>query len=235
MRNIKLVVFDLDGTLAEIGAPMTAKTTAGLRRLQTRGVQVALCSGKPASHLCGFLRQAGLPEAIVMGENGAVTQWGIELPPRRHFRLAYDQSAAIHLGEIRALIEEKIRPVPWFQPGEVVLTPFLADEAQREALQALIDEYVKPDMGLQVFPHADSFDICPAGINKGAALKRLIRELGIEKRQVAAVGDGANDVPLWAEAGFSIRVGSKVAARVDMQVSTILEAIQALMMLGAAS
>jgi hydroxymethylpyrimidine pyrophosphatase-like HAD family hydrolase len=227
--NYKLAVFDLDGTLAEIGMPMEAETIAGLRRLQARGVQVVLCSGKPVSHLCGFLRQSGLPEAIVMGENGAVTQWGIELPPRRHFRLPYDKSAAIHLTKIRALIEEKIRPVPWFQPGEVVLTPFFSDEAQRKALQALIDEYVKPEMGLQVFPHTDSFDICPAGISKGAALKRLIRELGIEKRQVAAIGDGANDVPLWAEAGFSIQVGSKVAARVDMQVTTILEAIQVLM------
>ncbi len=225
MGNIALAVFDLDGTLAEIGMPMKAETILRLRGLMARGIQLALCSGKPASHLCGFLRQAGLPDAIVMGENGAVTQWGISLPPTCSFRLPYDRSAARSLADIKALIERSIHPSPWFQPGEVVLTPFFADEAQRLALKTLIDEQVKPGMGLEVFAHADSFDICPVGISKGLALKQLTQELGIKKRQVAAVGDGANDVPLWEEAGLAIQVGHKVEARVDVRVADILEAI----------
>ena len=228
MRDIRLAVFDLDGTLADIDAPVRARTLAGLKGLEARGVRIALCSGKPSAHLCGLLRQAGLPEAIVMGENGAVTQFGISLPPRKHYRLSCDAAAARRLAGIKALIEEKISPVPWFQPGEAVLTPFFSGEAQRLALKSLLSESVKADTGLELFENADSFDICPAGISKGKALKRLIRELGIEKRRAVAVGDGANDVPLWEEAGFRIQVGGKVRADVDMRVDSVLEAIQAI-------
>ena len=228
MRDIRLAVFDLDGTLADIDAPVRAQTLAGLKGLLARGIRLAVCSGKPLAHLCGLLRQAGLPEAIVMGENGAVTQFGIALPPEKHYRLPFDAAAARRLAGIKALIEEKISPVPWFQPNEVVLTPFFSSPAQRLALKALLLDSVKADMGLELFEHADSFDICPAGISKGKALQRLIRELGLAKNQAAAVGDGENDVPLWAEAGFKIQVGSRDLADVDLRAGSILEAIEAI-------
>ncbi len=226
--NIKLAVFDLDGTLAEIGEPIEARTLAGLRMLEGMGVQLALSSGKPCAHLCGLLRQAGLPEVIMMGENGAVTQFGIDLPPRKQYRLAGSAEAAQHLAGIKSIIEQRIRPVPWFQPGEVVLTPFYEGQDEYLALKELLAEQVKPDMDLQVFEHADSFDICPKGIHKGQALRRLIQELELEKRQVAAVGDGENDLPLWQEAGLAIQIGNKVQAKVDLRVNSILEAIAAI-------
>ncbi len=118
--------------------------------------------------------------------------------------------------------------MPWFQPGEVVLTPFYEGQDEYLALKELLAEQVKPDMDLQVFEHADSFDICPKGIHKGQALRRLIQELELEKRQVAAVGDGENDLPLWQEAGLAIQIGNKVQAKVDLRVNSILEAIAAI-------
>ena len=226
MPDIKLTVFDLDGTLAGVGLPIEAETLSALTSLQKRGVRLALCSGKPAAHLTGLLRQAGLPDMILMGENGAVTQFGIALPPVRHYRLPCSPEALRHLSAIKALIEQRVRPVPWFQPNDVVLTPFFDHPEQHRALKDLLSEAVREDMGLLVFEHVDSFDICPAEINKGAALKRLIEELGIKKRQVAAIGDGANDVPLWREAGLSIQVGKAALAEVDVQADSIMDAIR---------
>lgn len=228
MRNIRLAVFDLDGTLATIGAPIEPRTIDLLRGLSDRGIQLAVCSGKPCAHLTGLMRQAGLAEVILMGENGAVTQFGTALPPTKHYRLPYSDAAASHLSRIRKTIEVQIHPGPWFQPNEVVVTPFFKDQAEHAVLSRLIKEQVKADMALDVFEHVDSFDICPAEINKGNALKRLIAELGLQKSQVAAVGDGLNDIPLWKEAGLSIQVGSKVLADVDIKVQHIAEAIMAI-------
>ena len=56
---IKLAVFDLDGTLAELGEWIQPENVALLKKLEERGIRVAICSGKPAYYLCGLLRQVG--------------------------------------------------------------------------------------------------------------------------------------------------------------------------------
>ena len=40
-------------------------------------------------------------------------------------------------------------------------------------------------------------------------MARLKRELGIERERVLAIGDGANDLPMMAEAGTSIAYHAK--------------------------
>ena len=62
-----------------------------LRQLEERGVRIAVCSGKPTYYLCGFLRQVELRDPILIGENGAVIQMGVELPPRNFYILPYPQ------------------------------------------------------------------------------------------------------------------------------------------------
>jgi HAD superfamily hydrolase (TIGR01484 family) len=78
----KLLVFDLDGTLAEIGKGMLPEDVAEFHRLERCGYRIAICSSKPVCYLCGFMRQVGLKDPILIGENGAVFQFGVELPPR---------------------------------------------------------------------------------------------------------------------------------------------------------
>jgi len=44
---------------------------------------------------------------------------------------------------------------------------------------------------------------------KAAHVARLKRELGLSKERVLAIGDGANDLPMMAEAGTSIAYHAK--------------------------
>ena len=48
---------------------------------------------------------------------------------------------------------------------------------------------------------------------KAAHVARLKRELGLEPRQVIAIGDGANDLPMMAEAGTSVAYHAKPVVR----------------------
>ena len=68
---IKLLVFDLDSTLAPIGEEMEWENVRLLRELEKKGARIAVCSGKSCDYLCGFLRQLGLSNPIMIGENGA--------------------------------------------------------------------------------------------------------------------------------------------------------------------
>jgi hydroxymethylpyrimidine pyrophosphatase-like HAD family hydrolase len=84
-----IYVFDLDGTLCPIGKPISDGVVAGLRELEERGHRVALCSGKPTYYLCGMMRQVGLKDPVLLGENGGVIQFGVDLPPKHFYEQNY--------------------------------------------------------------------------------------------------------------------------------------------------
>ena len=78
---IKLVFFDLDGTLAPVGLPCPRRCAEMLKRIRASGVRLAVCSGKPVAYLNGFARQIGITDLIMCGENGLTFQFGVDLPP----------------------------------------------------------------------------------------------------------------------------------------------------------
>ncbi|MDR2366066.1 MAG: phosphoserine phosphatase SerB [Zoogloeaceae bacterium] len=54
---------------------------------------------------------------------------------------------------------------------------------------------------------------------KAEQLRRLKREQGLRQAQVIAVGDGANDLPMMAEAGLSVAYRAKPATRARANVA----------------
>jgi Cof subfamily protein (haloacid dehalogenase superfamily) len=51
-------------------------------------------------------------------------------------------------------------------------------------------------------------EILPAGVNKAKAIAALSQFLGVDLSEVAAVGDGLNDLEMLSEAGFAIAMGN---------------------------
>jgi len=58
------------------------------------------------------------------------------------------------------------------------------------------------------YPNIDFTNIIAAGASKGKALEALASHLGIALSQVAAIGDGANDMSLLSRVGLSIAMGN---------------------------
>lgn len=228
MGKWKLVVFDLDGTLAPIGRPISAQTLESMRELERRGTQIALCSGKPVYYLCGVMRQAGLRHPILLGENGASMQIGVDLPPEEHYTLPYSKAAAQSIRLIREVLEERL-PQLWYQPNQVGLTPFFSREKENAAIAAVIDELGGRIVDLDIYPQCDCYDFTPKGISKAEGLRALGKYLGIGPEETAAVGDGINDYPMFAYAGYSIGIRLKNPEAVTQNVQTIEEAMAQLL------
>ncbi len=201
-----ICVFDLDGTLAEIGKSMTGPDTRLLRSLSHAGHTIVICSGKPTYYLCGFMRQTGIPDCILIGENGAAIQFGVDLPPVRHYRLPTSKIAIQNLVKLKTLLNEIISPEMWYQPNEVCLTPFPRSEKEFDRIQTLLDAH--PDLleGLQYYRHCDSIDFAPKEVNKGSALAYLCELLGESPDHFLAVGDGVNDAPMFRFCGTALGV-----------------------------
>ncbi len=225
---IRLITFDLDNTLAKLGKGITDEDCRLLREIESEGTQIAICSGKPADYLCGFMRQVELERPILAGENGAVIQFGVELPPKQFYILPYSEASRKSI----AFFAQKIKaryPQMWFQPNLVGLTPFPAREEEFDGIEACIRENKQELRDVQVYRHVDSFDIVPAGIDKKQGMDFLGRLLGIGPGETAAVGDGVNDYPMFAYAGYAVGIKVKEAEKVDINFSTSTDALKHLL------
>ena len=81
----------------------------------------------------------------------------------------------------------------------------------REACRALEDVTITTSW-------INNFEVMPVGVDKGAALCYLAQRLGVRREEIAAFGDGDNDVTMLRAAGWGVAmeggsVGAKAAAR----------------------
>jgi Cof subfamily protein (haloacid dehalogenase superfamily) len=70
-------------------------------------------------------------------------------------------------------------------------------------------------------------EILPGGVNKAKAVAALSQSLGVDLSEVAAIGDGLNDVEMLSEAGFAIAMGNasdRLKAEADLVVRSNDEA-----------
>ena len=224
----KLLVFDLDGTLAPLGKGASAPTVRALGELERAGYRICVCSGKPLYYLCGLVRQLELAEPVLVGENGAAVQCGISLPPARAWKHTPTPRAAAQLAAMRACIDEACEGRVWYQPNEVGLTAFPRIEADFARIEALLHGDEASDE-LEVFHHVDSFDFTPRGVNKHSGLAVLAKELGLTRADFIGVGDGENDLPMFEFCDLSLGIGERVRAHVAHAFDSIDEALQFLL------
>lgn len=220
----KLIVFDLDGTLAEVGQGITPETLRMLRTLEARGMRIAICSGKPTYYLCGFMRQVGLAAPILVGENGAVIQLGVDLPPRDYHVAPYSEDARRSLILLRDAID-KVLPDMWYQPNQTALTPFPKSEREFAIIDGCIRALEPQLRDITIYRHFDCFDFVPDGITKRSGLRRLGELLGIAPEDTVAVGDGINDYPMFEYAGLALGIRIAEPGRVQYGFDTIGDAL----------
>lgn len=220
----KLLVFDLDGTLAPVGRPMADDTLELLRSLEKAGYRIAVCSGKPTYYLCGLLRQAGLDAPVLIGENGAVLQYGVELPPAIFHVFPCAAEAKEQLKALRKGFDEVCGEQVWYQPNELMLTPFQKNEEAFEQLQRVIDS--SDTSALTVYRHCDCFDIVPKGLDKAAGLKLFAENERLSAEDMIAVGDGVNDIPMFEFADVSVKIGRGIDYKADYAFDSIQEAMR---------
>lgn len=224
----RFLVFDLDDTLAAVGKPVLAENVALLHRLQAQGRQIVLCSGKPVYYLCGLCRQLGLPDAILIGETGSVIQGGSALPPRFHIKNNISAEALSQM----ALVREALSPYEarlWYQPNEVVLTPFPRDPEMFTILEEITCALTPTLTALDIYRQVDCIDFIPKGTSKMSGLQALARELGASSQDFLVIGDGENDVPMFQYADFSICIHHpwcQVAHLASKEFATLHEALE---------
>jgi HAD superfamily hydrolase (TIGR01484 family) len=221
---IKLIIFDVDDTLAPPNMPINRSVTEVLKKLETRGIRICMISGKPVSYLSGLARQLGLQEPILSGENGAMVYYSKNFPPKQSLVVTAVEEGKV-LEELKSSIIRDYGDTVWIQPNQFNLTIFpRTEKTKTDLFQYVTDRSTELSAeGFKVYRHSDSIEVVSSKIDKGAALRKIRTLEKLGKDEVVAVGDGENDIPMFSEAGISIGIKMTGAS---YSFSNIKEAIR---------
>ena len=83
-----------------------------------------------------------IPRGVVygiVGENGAVIQFGVDLPPEKFYMLPYSEEARQSLSFLKNKIS-KLLPDIWFQPNLTGVTPFPSNEKEFDIIEQCLEQ-----------------------------------------------------------------------------------------------
>ena len=193
MRH-RVLACDFDGTLATEGVCSEA-TVEALERVAATGIRLVLVTGRTREELADVFDPGDLFEAIVL-ENGAVV---LDASTGQEQLLA----PRVPSGLVAELQRAGVVPLV---VGRVLCSTAWSQEAKLSAAIA------KLGVDRQVVRNRASAMVIPPGINKRTGFEAALRTLGELPSATVAVGDGENDIPLFAVAGVSVAVANAVDA-----------------------
>lgn len=205
---MELIVFDIDGTLAELNNSIPNSVLEEILLLTKAGIKICLSSGKPAAYIAGLCRQSNLNNVIIIGENGTNIYMTSTFPPEKEITL-YNRDIKNTMTQFKENIDFKLTDIVWYQPNIINLTCFYKDRSNDSYVDDIIyseHEKNKCKEDLLIFKHEDSIELVHKDLNKGNALRRLLKELNIDPQKTVAVGDSSNDIPMFKVAGVSIGI-----------------------------
>ncbi len=244
--KISALISDVDGTLVTKDKVLTRRAREAVAALHERGIAFAITSARPPRGMAMLAEPLGLTTPIA-GFNGGVIVWPdfsvIEehLLPGEVARRAIDVIAAIGAqtwafdaeqwmlrNPDAPYVDHEIHTlgfpptvVPDFGPQPANLAKIVG-VSQDFGLLARGESDLRQTLGNAAFVARSQhyyLDVTHPDANKGAVVRSLSRILGIATAEIAVIGDGANDVAMFAEGALSIAMGNaspEVQAKADL-------------------
>jgi HAD superfamily hydrolase (TIGR01484 family) len=207
---MRLIALDLDDTLAGANRRASDGALALLRDIHAGGCRVMLLSGKPAAYLAGFARQMGIGSPVIAGENGAVIMSTPDFPPQWERVVKVSPQSREWLDGVSRDIDRDLGRDVWLQPNRVNLSAFWRTPGARDQVVAIVETAIRDTgraMGFGSFVHQDCAEIVAPNADKGAALAYVLGQSAIDPADTVALGDSANDLPMFQVAGLSVGIG----------------------------
>ncbi len=204
--KIRMVVCDVNNTLAEVGKPPLPSTVRELRKLEAKGVTLVFASGRAVEYLKGFSRALGL-HPVFIGDNGSMIhdfeQYGYKRmakrlkginPIRKAIKARYKHNVSFVMQESSHLIEHRFSPE---------VAAMMVDEVREMTRSLGLDVRVGLSGNGAVY-------IAPMEVDKGKAIDEIKRIYHVSTDKIVAIGNDANDTPLIDRVGLFVGVGKAV-------------------------
>jgi len=239
LKDIRLIVIDIDGTLVDQHGNVGEKTLQLAKELKKHSIFCTLSSARSfhfSSHIADDLEIdipfVTLDGALIKSRNGNTVYRGtikdsfvhkaISLAENNYGKITMCDEFSLFVTPNNAVVKEytklsaPIKDVPDFTGVKDVLEILIycEDKASMKHIKAGFGFFDKRGVSLSVTksPRNDYYllTIKNKQSNKLESVKRLVKHLGFNKKNVAVIGDWHNDMPLFDFGAYNIAVKNAI-------------------------
>lgn len=240
MKKIKLIALDIDGTILTDDGLITKDVQESISKANRQGIQVILCTGRMYRNakIFSYLFKDTVPiitynGALIRELNDGKTLYHQCLPSIDKLLvfdklIKYDLQPNIYVDDTLFSIEgnpyiedyAKYTKVPYTLLKTSSIESFLKSRevtkmigigSPEQVNSLLTKEKIIYNNGIYFTKYFDFFlEISHKDVNKGKALEKLGKALGISTCEMMAVGDNLNDAEMLDAVGFPVLMGNGI-------------------------
>jgi Cof subfamily protein (haloacid dehalogenase superfamily) len=233
---MKLVAFDLDGTLVGRDLAVRPRVREAISRMLESGVRGCIVTGRMYRATIPFVRQLRLVAPVICYQGAAIVDPQtdevlrdvplpaetvgavIDFAEERHLHLQLYRNDEYYCEERNRFSDlyarlSNVLPVVVPSLREAFFSSpatkaVVVDYAPKAAL--IVEELCKALDGRAYVTRSypEFVEVLNPSVDKGDALRMVAERLGVEMNDVLAIGDSWNDTPLLRAAGFGVAMGS---------------------------
>jgi Cof subfamily protein (haloacid dehalogenase superfamily) len=233
-----LLVSDVDGTLVTNDKRLTARVEAAARALEAAGIAFAITSSRPAFGMRMLIKPLRLRTPIAAFNGGLIVSPDrlepiegnpvpVEVARRSiEFLTGRGVDAWIHtekawfvLDSAGAYVDHEIRTIQtapsilasFDRPGAIDHAYKIVGVSKDFDLLARCERELAAELGTSATVARSQLyylDVTHPLANKGHAVQRLSHLLDVPAPSIAAIGDGRNDMAMFAVSGLAIAMGN---------------------------
>jgi hypothetical protein len=239
LRDIKLIVIDIDGTLVDMQGLIGERTRTLSRQLKDHQIFCTLSSARsffysvqiaeelevdlPIITLDGALIKSRDSKVVYKGEIGSrMVERAVQAAKKNYGKIAMCDEDNLYISPQNSVIKEytrlsaPVKEISHYESLEGVLEILIYCE-DKSSLRGIRDNFKFPysmsvSLSVMKSPTNDYYlmTIKKTGSDKLKSVKRLVNHLGLERKNVAVIGDWHNDMPLFDYGAFNFAVQNAI-------------------------
>lgn len=233
-HDIALVISDLDGTLLNSAGELPDEIFEWIPALRKAGVYFAIATGRQYSNI-RLLFGSAADEIIYITQNGSFVKtptredfWPLDKALLKEMLEASDAMSDVYpivfSNDVGYIREPDVRFRETLEKHAIfyeVVADLYETARTIDTARFTIRDYIGTEKNSYAHLYAqfasrakvtmanpEWMDIVSKGVNKGAAIAQLQKELGISKAQTMAFGDFDNDIEMMGQAAYSYAIGN---------------------------